>query len=146
LIEEYCFAVLKAREKSFDFHREEVYIGGIHLYIFVMAVNSAGITCSADQLRNGQCSFNAYQAIGIRKDQPDTNVKTFVQDIFLSSTFAIGSVVAIGLMYSWWLIITAKDAAAASKGKNGIKYSFIALILVAISYTAVRLAQYIARG
>lgn len=107
---------------------------------------TAGITCSAAQLRNGQCSFNAYQAIGIRKDQPDTSVKNFVQDIVLSSTFFIGSVVAVGLMYSWWLFITAKDDAAASKGKKGIQYSFIGLLLVLGSYSIIRLVQYLAKG
>ncbi len=106
----------------------------------------AGINCSAEQLRNGQCSFNAYQAVGIRKDQPDTDVKTFAQDIFLTATFAIGSVVAVGLMYSAWLLITAKDDSAATKWKNGVKWSFIGLILVLIAYTIIRLVQYLARG
>ncbi len=105
-----------------------------------------GIECSAEQLRQGQCSFNAYETVGIRKDQPDTNVMTFVQDITLSATFFIGTVVAVGLMYSGWLYITAKDDGAAAKWKNGIKWSFIGLILVFSAYSIVRLVQYIAKG
>ena len=74
-----------------------------------------GIKCDANQLRQGQCSFDAYETIGIRKDQPDTNVMTFVQDITLSATFFIGTVVTVALMYSGWLYITAKDDGAAAK-------------------------------
>lgn len=103
------------------------------------------IKCSQDQLRNWQCTFDAYKAIGIRADQPDTNVKTFIQDFAISSTFFIGTVVAVGLMYSWWLFITAKDDAAASKGKNGIKWSFIGIILVIFAYTIIRMVQYVAK-
>ncbi len=108
--------------------------------------SAMGITCSAQQLSNGQCSLNVYDTIGIRQDQPETNVKTFVQDFALSATFFIGTVVAIALMYSGWLFITAKDDAAATKGKNGIKWSFIGVILVFSAYSIVRLVQYVAKG
>lgn len=59
--------------------------------------------------------MNAYDLVGIRQDQPDTNVKTFVQDFMLSATFFIGTVVTIALMYSGWLYLTAKDDGAAAK-------------------------------
>ena len=104
-----------------------------------------GISCSQEQLRQWQCTYDAYINLGIRQDQPDTNVKTFVQDFFLSATFFIGTVVAIGVMYSWWLYITAKDDAGATKWKNGIKWSFIWVLLVISSYTIIRLVQYVAR-
>jgi len=104
------------------------------------------VECSSDQLRQWQCTFDAYKAIGIRQNQPDTNVKTFVQDFILSSTFFIGTVVAVWLMYSGWLYITAKDDGAAAKGKNGLKRSFIGVLLVISAYSIIRLVQYVAKG
>lgn len=112
----------------------------------VHAAEVAGIQCSAKQLSAGQCSLNVYETLGIRKDQPETDVKTFVQDITLSATFFIGTVVAIALMYSGRLYINAKDDSAAAKGKNGIKWSLIGILLVFSAYTMVRLIQYIAKG
>lgn len=106
----------------------------------------AWINCNADQLRNGQCTFDVNETLNIRPWQEDTNVNDFVQDIVLSSTFFIWTVVAVGLIYSWWLIVIAKDSWAAAKWKNGVKRSFIGLILVMFSYTIIRLVQYIARG
>ena len=104
------------------------------------------IGCDANQLRNGQCTFNANTAFDIRKNQPDVSVDTFAEDIILSSTFFIGTVVAVWLMYSGWIYITAKDDSAAAKWKNGIKWTFIGLLLVIGSYTIIRLVQYIAKG
>ncbi len=95
-----------------------------------MSSGAAGINCDTTQLQRGQCSLDVYQTLGIRKDQPDTNVGTFVSDITLSATFFIGTVVAIGLMYSGWVYITAKDDGAAKKGKDGIRFAFIGLLLV----------------
>lgn len=106
----------------------------------------AGIECDATQLRRWQCSLDVYSTLGIRKDQPDTNVKTFVSDITLSATFFIGTVVAVGLMYSGWLYITAKDDSAAKKGKDGIRFAFIGLLLVMSAYSIIRLVQYLAKG
>lgn len=118
-------------------------------YQFMAPVSSQEtmwIACDQDTLRQWQCTFDAYKAVGIRQDQPDTNVDTFVQDFILSSTFFIWTVVAVALMYSWWLYITAKDDAAATKWKNGIKRSFIGIILVVFAYTIIRVVQYVARG
>ncbi len=115
------------------------------LFLMPDSSSTMGIKCSAQQLSNGQCSLNVYDTIGIRKDQPETNVKTFVQDFTLSATFFIGTVVAVALMYSGWLYITAKDDAAAAKGKNGIKWSLIGILLVFSAYSIVRLVQYVAK-
>ena len=104
------------------------------------------IGCNSDQLRNWQCTFNANTALGIKQNQPDVSVDAFAEDIILSSTFFIGTVVAVWLMYSGRIYITAKDNAAAAKWKNGIKWSFIWVLLVIGSYTIIRLVQYIARG
>lgn len=104
-----------------------------------------GIWCTAEQLRTWQCTFNANTALWIKQNQPDVSVDAFAEDIILSATFFIGTVVAIWLMYSGWIYIMAKDDAAAAKGKNGIKWSFIGVLLVIGSYTIIRLVQYIAK-
>lgn len=108
--------------------------------------NTAWITCSPAQLKNGTCTFNPNEALDIKRWQANTSVDVFVQDIVLSWTFFIGTVMAVALMYSGWLFITAKDDSAAAKWKNGIKWSVIWLLLVIFSYTIIRLVQYIARG
>jgi len=64
----------------------------------------------------------------------------------LSATFFIGTVVAIGLIYSGFLYITAKDDSGAGKAKKGITWSLIGLALVMLSYTIIRLVQYVAKG
>ena len=111
------------------------------------AGSTMGIDCgtNGEGLANGQCTFDVYETVGIRKDQPDTDVGTFVQDIFLSATFFIGTVVAVALIYSGIMYIMAKDDGAAGKAKNGIKWSLIGLALVMFSYTIIRLVQYIAK-
>lgn len=114
----------------------------------VYAEDAAGIDCgsNAEKLANGQCSFNIYKTVGIRKDSTDLNAKTVVEDIFLSATFFIGTVVGVALIYSGIQYIMAKDDGAASKAKNGVKWSLIGLALVMFSYTIIRLVQYVAKG
>ena len=107
-----------------------------------------GIDCGsgATNLTNGQCTFDIYKTVGIKQDDPDTDVGTRVQDIFLSATFFIGTVVSVALIWSGVQYIMAKDDGAASKAKNGIKRALVGLALVMFSYAIVRLVQYIAKG
>lgn len=110
-----------------------------------------GITCSEDQLVNGQCKLNIYDTLGIRKsvrnDGDPTSVGLFVQDIILSATFFIGTLVTIALIISGLMFIFAassgKDPANAKKGIIG---SLVGLVIVASSYIIIRLVQYIAKG
>jgi len=110
-----------------------------------------GITCDQDQLVNGQCKLNIYDTLGIRKSVRDkwdpTSVGLFVQDIILSATMFIGTLVTIALIVSWLMFIFAassgKDPADAKKGIMG---SLIGLLLVVSSYVIIRLIQYIAKG
>ncbi len=104
------------------------------------------IKCSQEQFKRGLCTFDAYAAVGIRKDQPDTNVNVFAQDIILWATSFIGTVAAIALMYSGWLYINAKDSAAAAKGKQWVIWSFVGILLVIGAYTIIRGVQFLARG
>ena len=110
-----------------------------------------GITCSPDQLVNGQCKLNIYDTLGIRKsvrnkDQA-TSVGLFVQDVVLSATFFIGTLVTVALIVSGLMFIFAassgKDPANAKKGIIG---SLVGLLIVVSSYVIIRLVQYIAKG
>lgn len=103
-----------------------------------------GIKCDWKTLSNGQCSLDVNAIIG--KEGAAPSAKTIAQDVMLAATFIIPTVVMIGLMYSGWIFITAKDDSSAWKGKNGIKWSFIWLLLVMSAYAIIRLIQYIAKG
>lgn len=106
------------------------------------------ITMNEDCLLNGQCKFDIYKFLGIRQSIADNNSpELFVQDILLSATFFIGTVITIGIIVSWLMFIFAgvsgKDP---TKAKNWLKYSFIWLLIVISSYSIIRIVQYIAKG
>jgi hypothetical protein len=79
-----------------------------------------GITCNQNQLINGQCKLNIYDTLGIRKSVRDTGQATsvglFVQDVVLSATMFIGTLVTIALIVSGIMYIF-----AASSGKDPAK-------------------------
>ena len=107
-----------------------------------------GITINESCLTNGQCKFNIYEALGIRKSVgTDSSVWPFVQDIVLSATFFIWTVVTIALIVSGLLYIFAaasgKDPSGAKKWITG---ALIGLVIVACSYFIIRLIQYLAKG
>jgi hypothetical protein len=103
-----------------------------------------GITMGPTCLKNGQCGFNIYELLGFNKSSSPT---LFVQDILLSATFFIGTVITLAFIYSGILFVfagaTGKDP---SNAKSGIKYSIIGLLIVICSYSLIRLVQYIAKG
>jgi hypothetical protein len=77
----------------------------------------------------------------------NTSATIFVQDVLLSATLFIGTIITIALIYSGIMYIMAGvDGKDPSKAKNGITYSIIGLLLVISSYTIIRLVQYIAKG
>ncbi|MFA7298708.1 MAG: hypothetical protein WC010_03630 [Candidatus Absconditabacterales bacterium] len=110
-----------------------------------------GISCSETQLTNGQCKLNIYDTLGIRKSVRNsgdpTSVGLFVQDVVLSATFFIGTLVTVALVVSGLMFIFAassgKDPANAKKGIVG---SLVGLLIVVSSYVIIRLVQYIAKG
>ena len=110
-----------------------------------------GITINEKCLLNGQCKYDIYDTLGIRQSVratgEATSVGLFVQDIILSATFFIGTVVTIALIVSGLMYIfagaTGKDPATA---KKGITWSLIGLLIVSSSYLIIRLIQYIAKG
>lgn len=97
---------------------------------------------------NGQCSFNIYQLLGIKKDTVDaSSPEVFVQDILLSATFFIGTVVTLALIVSGLMFIMASATGKSpDKAKTGIKNSLIGLLIVVSSYSIIRIVQYIAKG
>lgn len=115
------------------------------------STSSMGISCNPDQLVNGQCKMNIYDTLGIRKSVRNsgdaTSVGLFVQDIVLSATFFIGTLVTVALIVSGIMFIFAassgKDPANAKKWMVG---SLVGLLVVVSSYVIIRLVQYIAKG
>lgn len=106
-----------------------------------------GIELNSDCLINGQCSYNIYETLGIRKSDQNPSVTTFVQDIVLATTTFIGTVIAIVLVISWILFIMASiqwNPDFAKKAKQWIINSLIWLLLVVGSYSIVRLIQFLA--
>jgi len=110
-----------------------------------------GITCNEKLLVNGQCKLNIYDTLWIRKSVRNkgdaTSVGLFVQDVVLSATFFIGTLVTIALIVSGIMFIFAsssgKDPANAKKGIIG---SLVGLLIVVSSYVIIRLVQYVAKG
>lgn len=110
-----------------------------------------GMTINEDCLTNGQCKFNIYDTLGIRKsvrsEWDPTSVGLFVQDIVLSATFFIWTVVTVALMVSGLMyIFAAASGKDPSKAKKWITGALIWLVIVACSYFIIRLIQYLAKG
>ncbi len=111
------------------------------------AQESMGITLNSTCLLNGQCKFNIYQFLGIKNTVADSSSpELLVQDILLSATFFIGTVITIAIIVSGLMFIFAgvngKDP---TKAKAGLKNSFIWLLIVICSYSIIRIVQYIAK-
>jgi hypothetical protein len=110
-----------------------------------------GIDCDQTKLINGQCKLNIYDTLGIRKSVRDTGQATsvglFVQDVILSATMFIGTLVTIALVVSGIMyILAATGGKDATKAKQGIIGSLVGLLIVVSSYVIIRLVQYIAKG
>ncbi len=105
-----------------------------------------GITCDEDLLVNGQCKFNINETLGIKKWETNS-VGILVQDIVLSATFFIGTVVTIALIVSGLMyIFAASSGKDPANAKKWIMWSLIGLLIVVSSYIIIRLVQYIAKG
>ncbi len=96
-------------------------------------------------LLNWQCWMNIYETAGIRKKDTTPSVKTFAQDVVLAATTFFGTVISIifivsGLMYvfSWF---TGKSP---DKAKKMMIWSIVWLLFVTLSYSIIRLIQFLA--
>ena len=67
--------------------------------------NDVGITCDKDQLVYGQCKFDVYDTLGIRQSDTETSVGIFVQDIILSATMFIGTIVTVAIVISGLMFV-----------------------------------------
>ncbi len=113
----------------------------------VHALDFEGINISSDCLAKGTCSLSIYNTLKIREEVTDNSAKVFVQDIFLSATFFIGSMAVIWLIVSGMLMVFGGGSESMyEKGKKWFKYSIIGLLLVIFSYTMIRVVEYIAQG
>lgn len=92
-----------------------------------------------------------YQALWIRQstNEDPTSVGLFFQDIILSMTFFIGTVVTIviivaGMMYIWSGIQW--DEGMQSTAKKWLINGLVGMLIVMSSYVIIRLVQFIVRG
>ncbi len=110
-----------------------------------------GINLTDACLTNGNCTRDIYDTLNIREEQADVDGNTFeffVQDIFLSATFFIGTILAFSLIYSGFKIIMGwwGNDSMVEEGKSGVKWSIVWLVLVMFSYTIIRAVQFVAQG
>jgi len=109
-----------------------------------------GITINPDCLLNWQCKFNIYDTLWIRKsvrsEWDPTSVWIFVQDIILSATMFIGTILTLAIIISWIMyIFAASSGKDPAKAKTWLVNAFIWLLIVILSYSIIRLVQYLAK-
>jgi hypothetical protein len=113
----------------------------------VGASDSLGIKCDVKQLMNGTCTRNINQTLGIRSSDTTPNPTVMLQDIVLSATSFVGTLIMIALIVmgvkyiKWWY-----DEGATGDLKWNVRKLLIWLWLIIGSYTIIRIVQYVARG
>ena len=104
-----------------------------------------GININKDCLLNWQCSMNVYETLWIRKSNPDPSVKVFAQDIILWASMFFGTVMTVIFIISWLsYVMSWYSGKSPDKAKNMMKWSIIGLLFVTLSYTIIRLIQFLA--
>lgn len=107
--------------------------------------------CSAKEIASNTCKLDVNEVLGIKwSSNADYNAtqandpNLLVQDVFLTATMMIGTIVTLVLVVSgvryimaWW------DMASAADAKKWIKNAIIWLVIVTFSYTIVRVIQYL---
>lgn len=111
------------------------------------AVNSLPIDCSPDKFRRGTCTFNYYKTLNIRTSNTSSNPTVFIQDLVLTATSFVGTMMVVALIVMWWkYVMGGMDESSTGDLKGNIKKLIIGLGLVIGSYTIIRIVQYIAKG
>jgi len=106
---------------------------------------NAGINISTKCLLNGQCSMNIYETMWIRKSNPNPDVTLFAQDVILWATKFFGTVLTILFIVSWLSYVMAWfSGKSPDKAKKTMIWSIIWLLFITLSYTIIRLIQFIA--
>lgn len=120
------------------------------LMAWVCPINNAWnmwIEMGPDCLINWQCKFNIYETLWIRQSLPEETRSSpwiFIQDIILSATFFVGTLITWVLIVSWLLYVFSwAKPELASKAKKWITGSLIWLLFVVWSYAFVRLIQFL---
>ena len=113
--------------------------------------NIMWMTIGPKCLLNGQCKFNIYDALGIRtsvrNENDPTSVGIFVQDVVLSATMFIGTIVTIAIIVSGLMrIFAGASGKDPTKAKSWLINALIGLLIVVSSYLIIRLVQYIVKG
>lgn len=108
----------------------------------------AGIELSESCIGNWTCKLQIYETLHLRTDTGWVNTPTaFVQDIFLGATFFIGTLATFWLVVSGMMMVFwGASENMYEKGKKWMQYSIIAVLLVVLSYTIIRIVQYVAQG
>lgn len=108
---------------------------------------SMWIEMDQDCLINGQCKFSIYDTLGIRQSLPKETRSSpwiFIQDIILSATFFVGTVMTAVLIISGLLFVLSWfNADLHSKAKKWVIWSLVWLLFVSWSYAFVRLIQFL---
>lgn len=106
------------------------------------------IEIDQDCLINGQCKFNIYKVLNIRKSDQDTiSVKTFAQDVLLALTTFFGVLLTAIVVISWlFYVLTPLSEPLKARAKKGLLAWLSWLFLVIWSYAIVRFVQFIATG
>lgn len=115
----------------------------------------ANTQCTSDQIKTNTCKFDVNEALCIKgacdgkwyDASKANNPDILVQDIFLTATMLIGTVVTIVLVVSGIRYIMAWGSMGnAADAKKWIQRALIGLVIVTFSYTIVRVIQYVVAG
>jgi len=152
-----AFDFCKQQWKPWDSSKKECFKDCSNWYVekdwvkqnecLVNGTDNLGINCNSTQLINGTCSRNINKTLGIRGSDTTPSPTILLQDIMLSATSFVGTVIMIALVVmgikyvKWWY-----DESSTGDLKGNIKKLLIWLLLVIGSYNIIRLIQYVARG
>lgn len=106
-----------------------------------------GISCDPSKLINGTCTWNINKTLGIRWSDTSSNPTVLLQDVVLSATSFVGTLIMIALVVMGFKYVQGwYDEGTTGDLKGNIRKLLIWLVLVIWSYTFVRIIQYVARG
>ena len=108
-----------------------------------------GLKCSAQDILNNTCTWNINKTLGIKASNPIPNPELFVQDIVLGATSFVGTGIFIALVVMWFKAVAQGWSGSEDqmgKIKSWIINLLIGVALIMLSYTIIRIVQYVARG
>jgi len=111
------------------------------------SISDIGIECGTEQMLNWQCKMKTYKFLWIRKsDQENTSVWVFLQDTIGWVTMFIWTVVTVAMIISGLLFVfSGADSSLKEKAKKWLINSIIWMLIVFVSYTIIRIVQYLVK-